>query len=315
MRTVVPKKQSLLRHPLTCLAGSLALNALAVVVLGIAMPEIRIEPDAPRTTTALGGILSPPMIDYADEKVPPMNETDSAAQPFPITNSLPADLFESFQPEPEKLNGFLDTQEGGTALRPDGVKSGGGGGENAESETFGHEASNDRVWSRKIWKTTANRLEADSDAVVSRPATTPGVLKNPGAGDGLGNGNGSGALGSQGSGTGSGAGVNGSNIGSGIGTAAPVAVSKKPSVVSTSRGIYPSSARSARHEGTVVLNVEVLPTGLVGTVSVKTSSGHDDLDQAAISAAKEWRFTGALKDGVPVAFWYSIPYQFVLTEQ
>ncbi len=63
---------------------------------------------------------------------------------------------------------------------------------------------------------------------------------------------------------------------------------------------YPIIARRMRYEGTVVLDIEVLPNGSVGEVKVVESSGYEILDKAAIKEVKRWRFIPAVRNGKPV---------------
>jgi len=75
---------------------------------------------------------------------------------------------------------------------------------------------------------------------------------------------------------------------------------------------YPRLARLRGHEGVVLLNVEVLPNGKVGRLKVKTSSGHDLLDQSALAGLKKWIFEPGRKLGIPVAMWVDVPIRFHL---
>ncbi|CAK9003867.1 Metal-pseudopaline receptor CntO [Durusdinium trenchii] len=63
---------------------------------------------------------------------------------------------------------------------------------------------------------------------------------------------------------------------------------------------YPAEAVSRRLEGRVLLRVEILPTGETGEVRVHKSSGHENLDRAAIAAVEQWRFSPATRGGTPV---------------
>jgi TonB family protein len=56
---------------------------------------------------------------------------------------------------------------------------------------------------------------------------------------------------------------------------------------------YPEAERALGHEGGVVLSFVVRKNGRVGEVSVATSSGFTGLDEAAIAAARKWRFAPA----------------------
>jgi len=77
---------------------------------------------------------------------------------------------------------------------------------------------------------------------------------------------------------------------------------------------YPNSAREKGVEGTVVIRVEILENGQVGEVTVRKSSGHQELDQVAVQAVKKWRFVPAKdKDtGNPVKCFTNFPVVFRL---
>ena len=60
---------------------------------------------------------------------------------------------------------------------------------------------------------------------------------------------------------------------------------------------YPSSARSASIEGTTTVRILVGYEGEVESVAVAESSGNAALDDAAVEACYNWRFSGA-KNGV-----------------
>lgn len=77
---------------------------------------------------------------------------------------------------------------------------------------------------------------------------------------------------------------------------------------------YPLSARRRGIEGTVLLHVEVLPSGEPGRIDIARSSGDESLDASAREAARQLRFTPAQKGGKAVGGWANIPYQFRLEE-
>ncbi len=54
---------------------------------------------------------------------------------------------------------------------------------------------------------------------------------------------------------------------------------------------YPEVARRKGYEGTVRLEVEVLPDGMVGGIKVKESSGYEVLDRCALDTVKGWSFS------------------------
>ena len=57
--------------------------------------------------------------------------------------------------------------------------------------------------------------------------------------------------------------------------------------------VYPPEAKQANIEGTVVLKIQILPSGRTGNISVYRSSGNSQLDQAAIDAVENWQFIPA----------------------
>ena len=77
---------------------------------------------------------------------------------------------------------------------------------------------------------------------------------------------------------------------------------------------YPMMARRMGWQGKVVLNVEVLESGLPGQIKLHQSSGRDVLDNAAMQAVRGWRFTPARKNGQVIAKWFLIPIPFILKD-
>lgn len=77
---------------------------------------------------------------------------------------------------------------------------------------------------------------------------------------------------------------------------------------------YPMVARRMGWQGRVVLNVEVLASGLPGQVRLHQSSGHDVLDNAAVRAVSGWRFVAARQGGQTVTKWFLVPIPFILKE-
>jgi protein TonB len=78
--------------------------------------------------------------------------------------------------------------------------------------------------------------------------------------------------------------------------------------------VYPTLARERGEEGTVLLDVEVLSSGVCGTIRILRSSGHDILDEAARRGIATWRFQPARRAGVPITVWVEIPVTFRLVE-
>lgn len=54
--------------------------------------------------------------------------------------------------------------------------------------------------------------------------------------------------------------------------------------------VYPEEARWERRAGRVVLNFHIRRDGTVDDVQVLDSSGHADIDHAALAALREWKF-------------------------
>jgi len=77
---------------------------------------------------------------------------------------------------------------------------------------------------------------------------------------------------------------------------------------------YPQFARNAGIEGTVTLRAEVFEDGNVGAVEIVKSlqSGPGGLDEAAMQAAKQWKFIPAKNQGKPVAVWVCFDIDFQL---
>lgn len=76
--------------------------------------------------------------------------------------------------------------------------------------------------------------------------------------------------------------------------------------------VFPSLSRRLGEQGRVILRVLVSPGGGAAEVQVRTSSGHDRLDQAARDAVRRWKFVPARRGGEAVAAWVLIPISFRL---
>ena len=76
---------------------------------------------------------------------------------------------------------------------------------------------------------------------------------------------------------------------------------------------YPDMAAQAGVEGTVTLWVYVASDGSVSDVSLYNSSGVNSLDNAALSAAWNTRWTPAQNNGIPVGVWTTFTVNFTLT--
>lgn len=65
-------------------------------------------------------------------------------------------------------------------------------------------------------------------------------------------------------------------------------------------GFYPEAAREAHIGGVASLSFRITANGTISNVVVARSSGNVDLDDAAKSCARTWRFVPVQKDGKPV---------------
>ncbi len=81
---------------------------------------------------------------------------------------------------------------------------------------------------------------------------------------------------------------------------------------SCAKPVYPEEAVKSVREGTVNLQFLVKVDGTVGDSKVIASSGHPDLDQAALSALGKCKFVAATKKGKPVQEWTKVQYKWTL---
>jgi periplasmic protein TonB len=99
---------------------------------------------------------------------------------------------------------------------------------------------------------------------------------------------------------------------SGVAAAPTADADYKSAYLQNPKPPYPPLAFKARMEGKVILLAEVLGDGRAGQVRILTSSGHELLDQSALSTVKNWKFTPARKDGVIITQAVRIPIIFSL---
>ena len=76
--------------------------------------------------------------------------------------------------------------------------------------------------------------------------------------------------------------------------------------------LYPAPSRRRGEKGRVVLRVFVSAQGAAQQVEMRTSSGFERLDQAALDAVKQWRFVPAKQGEQAVAAWVLVPILFTL---
>jgi TonB family protein len=149
---------------------------------------------------------------------------------------------------------------------------------------------------------------ADDSDRAGLPVQTPAAAASngPGAGGGTGTGNGTGA------GPGNGAGVgDGSIAGTGGGPYRPGSGITPPSLIREVKPVYTEEGRRRSVEGDVVMEVVVRADGGIGTVRVLQGLG-SGLDQRAIDAVRQWRFSPARRYGTPVDVLVEIAVEFRL---
>lgn len=76
--------------------------------------------------------------------------------------------------------------------------------------------------------------------------------------------------------------------------------------------VYPMMSRRLREQGTVLIELTVLPDGKATGVTLKKSSGYRRLDEAALEAVKRWKFVPAKRGNTPIAWRYVQPVNFSL---
>lgn len=77
---------------------------------------------------------------------------------------------------------------------------------------------------------------------------------------------------------------------------------------------YPSIARSRGWQGKVILRVQISAAGKVESVAVEQSSGHELLDESALTAVRDWLFVPAIQANQPIASSVLVPIIFSLRD-
>lgn len=85
-----------------------------------------------------------------------------------------------------------------------------------------------------------------------------------------------------------------------------------PKAIGRIEPVYPRSARRRGREGIVTIEAAVEETGQVGDVAVVATSGHGDLDSAAIKAVRKAKFVPANDNGQSVAGKLRLTFNFRL---
>jgi protein TonB len=157
----------------------------------------------------------------------------------------------------------------------------------------------------------AQSLAAAQDSLpgaIEAPPGPPTVSQGSGSDGGAGTGRGSGIGSGRGSGLGEGFGG-----GTGGGAFRPGNGVSLPRVLREVKPQYTSDAMRAKVQGTVLLECVVRPDGSVGNVQVVRSLDPTfGLDEEAVKAARQWRFSPGTRFGEPVAVLVTIELTFTL---
>ena len=89
-------------------------------------------------------------------------------------------------------------------------------------------------------------------------------------------------------------------------------VDQPPSVLSASQPVYPRSALRRRSEGAVRVRMLIDARGHVTNATVVTATGHASFKNAALNAARTWRFTPGKVHGRAVSVWATRTIHFQL---
>ncbi len=100
-----------------------------------------------------------------------------------------------------------------------------------------------------------------------------------------------------------GRGGGGDGMGSDEADSPPTPISKLPPT-------YPTALLSKGVGGRVMISCVVDASGQVVSSSIKQSSGHSELDKAALAAVARWKFKPAVKDGRSIKSTCSVPFNF-----
>lgn len=75
---------------------------------------------------------------------------------------------------------------------------------------------------------------------------------------------------------------------------------------------YPAHSRRLGEQGKVIVRVLIGADGAARKAEIRTSSGFERLDLAALATVQRWRYMPGKRGGIPEAMWFSVPINFVL---
>ena len=202
---------------------------------------------------------------------------------------------------------------------------GGGGGQGDGGDVMEEEAGPQGSEAEETPPATDEIIQNEKKETPPAPKPQAGKPKaytkkgeGSGGGQGTGHGTGTGSGTGPGSGSGSGGGIgsgHGTGIGSGYGAGNSIYASPAipPRLVRNTPPAYPTAEKNAGIQGTANLHLLVGKDGSVEEVTILSSSGNVNLDQAAVRACYKWKFTSARnKAGQTVRCYMTVPITFRL---
>lgn len=75
---------------------------------------------------------------------------------------------------------------------------------------------------------------------------------------------------------------------------------------------YPPLSKRLGEQGKVVIRAFIDANGTATQAEVRTSSGYDRLDQAALQTVLKWHYVPGKRAGVAEGMWFNVPIHFVL---
>jgi protein TonB len=77
---------------------------------------------------------------------------------------------------------------------------------------------------------------------------------------------------------------------------------------------YPPISKRMGEQGQVMVRVFIDTDGNATQAEIRTSSGHDRLDQTALKTVLAWQYVPGKVNGEPKAMWFNVPINFVLAQ-
>lgn len=90
--------------------------------------------------------------------------------------------------------------------------------------------------------------------------------------------------------------------------------SSKADYLNNPKTPYPTLSKRIGEQGLVVIRVLIETNGTASKADIRTSSGFDRLDSAALQAVLKWRYVPGKRNGEPQAMWFDVPVHFQLSQ-